>query len=1007
MRRLIVRYIPILLVALLGVSFPLAVHAQDPETYWDFRVSTHGAAVIPWTGAGSFDHFPNDGTYVPGSGFATATTVDYVMGYTGQFMTVQLPDAPELRSGITNMVIYYSGCFAAANPPSNDRNFVAGGTGGSSSRGDAYTYFTSESDWHSVILYFTCLSLDTVYLQGIAFTDSDGGGTDTGTLTRPLTSADEVTDIPLYDTTKIANLTQGFLHEFNIYDVLHNGGPQTVQAWSNAPGANVHAADAGSIVDLKALAWEDCGIGQYWPHLEGTIATGADFYDFAAGTNQPCVVEQYDTSPIGEVADIPWPDYTDQSSVYKHRYWLDATNVYIVTLQISDGTKIQYLVRNAPNYVVVGDTVDAGCVLGETIPMTAIPTQAVNFGRVSAGAAAVAFVAGGPIAWIAGAIAVAANLANVTIPGAIPDSTTMGFTSLSLYGTDDSIQPLLDQLAVEPTSDDKCNATGQFKDCLAFNPQFANQGNGWVASGNVEWTEPGVILDPGESVTATINLSSTGDYTATAYAEGVDGAPGQIRLYLGNHTDRYDSPVEWTSLQLAAEPLGAPDAGTFYTVGVQNTGTSPVNIASLCVTDGAPNLGPNSCYFNNQSFVQGVSGWTVSDGVEAVDEGLNVPDNGTISQNVMLNPLPGGAATYHLVVRGNWWYTGTMDTTSSASAIASIKYEWPDGSGYLDMIPITIKGNLAYGAGTLAFMADIPVTTTTDAVMNLKVETTTAGDMGVVGIQITDACLTSPGGGGFPGQGGGGAPPETNPTCTYVSRPQNNDPAAWLQWHWNKSEQFFKCDLMVLLNKMYTLGKQMFLLAGWEMRYSQSTLKLWSAWLGKQFFPWLSGNFRNMAIGQVTTVYQTGGGQCSDLFCVLQTAINGLTGPLYSIVNALLGILNGVTGIFFTVIHAVVILIVGFISQILGLLQLGQQLLATLITAYNNATPVAIPGLPSCSLDPRSSAFCMGIWVLDNTIFSGTGTAIIPMLVGILSIHLLIWVVAELKRTVLQVGQTA
>src|SRR6185369_219145 len=119
----------------------------------------------------------------------------------------------------------------------------------------------------------------------------------------------------------------------------------------------------------------------------------------------------------------------------------------------------------------------------------------------------------------------------------------------------------------------------------------------------------------------------------------------------------------------------------------------------------------------------------------------------------------------------------------------------------------------AYGAGQLAYIANIEVSDTTDALMNLKVETTDAGDMGVQGIQITDACLSTVDGGPFPGQGGDGAPPPINADCTYVSRPQNNDPAAWLQWHWAKSEQFYKCDLMVLLNKMYTLGKQSYLLA--------------------------------------------------------------------------------------------------------------------------------------------------------------------------------------------------
>ncbi len=824
--------------------------------------------------------------------------------------------------------------------------------------------------------------------------DSGGGG---GTLTRPLTSADEVDTSPLYDQSVIATLATTNLQDYQIYPVLYTGGPETVSAWSKAPGAKVHAADAGSIVSMRGLSWDDCGTAFVSPSsLDSEAEQTVVITSFRADQNQPCIVRKFDFN------DDPHPDYGD---IAKDEYYLDPTNGYVVTLQTSGG-KIQYLVKNAPNYVVVGDTIDVGCVLGETLALTTIPSVSINWSRVSDVAGAVGFFTGGALSFAAGAVSTVTGLANAFFPSPSPSATTTGYMSMTSFGEDDSRLELASQLTVEPTNDDPCNNTGEFRDCLAFNPQFARQGDGWVASGNVEWTEPGVILDPGESITATINLSSTGDYTATAYTQGENGSAGEIRIFLGSNTQRFPAPVEWSDLQLAAEPLGAPDLGTFYSVGVQNTGTTRIQVASLCVTDGAPNTGPNSCYFNNQSFVQGTSGWTVSEGVEVSDQALNVPDDGVISQNVHLLPLPGGPATYRLVVRGDWWYNGALDYASGALATAQVQYEWPDGTGYQNMIPIAIHGNLAYGAGQLAYMADIEVSSETNDIMNLKVSTTDAGDMGVLGIRLTDACLRTLDGGPFPGQGGGGAPPPIDPSCEYISRPQNNDPAAWLQWHWAKSESFFTCDLMVLLNKMYVLGKQSYTLAGWQARYAQSTMKLWSSWLGAQFFPWFNGQLRNVAIGQVTTVYQSGG-SCNDIFCVLNTLINGILTPINNIVNTVLGLINSAANLFLTVLTGIVGLGLAFLGRLFVLFNQVTGLFTGIIGAYNGATPATIDGLPVCGSDPNSSPFCGATWVLDNTILGGRWAVIFTIILGVASIHLILWVIGEFKSAIISTGGSA
>ena len=990
MHRSLLRLIPLLLVALLvGLKLP-HVKADPTEVYIDLRVHNdltilHWADFIPPYG----DAAVADGTWSSGTGYQTTFTAVHGGGtIDAQYLYVQIPDlggALEASlENVTQLTVYTDGIglsgYEDLGGGGHAPDFSAADGSG---RGTTGYVWTSISNFGGARFWSSYAASSTQYtwITGIAWeydcTEDCGGGT----LTRPLTSDDEIDTNPLYDQTAIFENPVSR----ELFPVLNNGGIQTVSAWSDAPGAKVHAADAGSIVSVHPLTWEDCGIAYASPT---SVEDDTPVYvPFGNEQEQPCLVGY-------------WPDL--ESALVFNTYWLDVSNASIVTLQIGSGEKIQYLVRNADDYVVVGDTVDVGCVLGETIPSTSSPTAAINFKGIAVGSAAVGTFTG---VFFFTALGAAAAIIDHFFPPAPPAPNPHGYTSLSLYAEDDSIEELASQLTVEPTNTDNCNNTGEFANCLAFNPRFTNQGNGWVASGNVEWTEPGVILDPGESITATINLSSTGDYTATAFAQSENGLPGQLRIYLGSHTDRYAAPLEWTSLQLAAEPVGEPDAGTFYSVGVQNTGTSRVEVMSLCVTDGAPDTGPNSCYFNNQSFVEGISGWTVSEGVEESDEALNVPDDGIISQNVHLFPQSGGPATYKLLVRGDWWYTGT-DTPSSAEAIASVKYEYPDGTGYHDMVPINITANLAYGAGQLAYIAEIEVSSETDDLINIKVQTTDAGDFGVLGIRLTDACLSTMNGGGFPGQSGDGAPPPIDVNCTYVSRPQNNDPAAWLNWHWAKSEQFFNCKLMVLLNKMYVLGQQSYTLAGWQARYAQSTMKMWSSWLGSQFFPWLGGHFRNMAIGQVTTIYSDAG-PCSNLFCVLEAAINGLITPLNNIVNALLGILGNVTGILFDVIRAIIILVISFITQALNLLLLAQQLLGSLIAAYNSATPVAVPGLPTCNLDPRSSPFCMGIWVLDNTIFSGTGSAIIPALVAVFSIHILLWVIAEIKRTVLGVGSAA
>ena len=63
-----------------------------------------------------------------------------------------------------------------------------------------------------------------------------------------------------------------------------------------------------------------------------------------------------------------------------------------------------------------------------------------------------------------------------------------------------------------------------------------------------------------------------------------------------------------------------------------------------------------------------------------------------------------------------------------------------------------------------------------------------------------------------------------------------------------------------------------------------------------------------------------------------------------------------------------------------------------------------IDGLPICSIDPTSSPFCRFAWLLDNTIFGGRWSVLLTLIIGIASIHLILWVIGEFKSAIVSTG---
>jgi hypothetical protein len=796
-----------------------------------------------------------------------------------------------------------------------------------------------------------------------------GGGTEPALpdAVRPLVEADEASvGSVLYDLNPIALISEA--NGNAVYDataVLYGNDLNSVAAWSSAPGAKVHVAENGHVQSIRRLDWTDCVWGQY-----GDIGGTNQYVGWESGEVHPCQVNLYDFG-AGET-------YGD---VARASYYIDPTNASLVSISTGEYF-LTYLVRNANEYVTVGDDILQGCVLGETVGITGIPETALNWGNLPS--LGLGTLTSGWLGFLSG-------LSDMLLT--VTDNAAYGYTNIQLTDAGGAGVELLSSITAVPTNEDRCNNSGEFSGCLTDNPRLFN-GSGWQTVGNVEWLSPGVILDPGESITQLLNLDPAENYTLTVQAHS-PGIEGELVGVLGNLSDRQTVPVEWTDLQFAAAPVGDGDAGGFWTVKVQNTGDTVVTVLSVCVTSGGAPSNPNSCYFTNHSFETGTAGWTVTEGITSEDQSLLVPDDGVISQTVHLYPKADGVASYQLTIYADWWYDGTI---APVGPEASVQYEYPSGTGYVTLEPEIVSGGLAYGMGSIVYRATINVATETTGTFNIRVQTTSGGTgMTVYGLRLTEGCLS----GKFQ-QDTGGTVPVLTGDCSYVSRPRNNDPAAWIQWQWLKLNSFFKCDLMVLLNKMWKTVRDFMTMVGWSIRWIQATGLNSAQWLNSNLFPWLAGHFNNIAIGQVTNITSEGS---SSLWDVLLALISGVLAPLMDGIQTLVNIVGGVANLLIGVGTIFVMLVLQLATQMMSFAQLAQALLVTIIGAYNNSPPTTIPGMPYCAGDPKSNPFCIGIWVLDNTVFSGTGSAIIPLIVGVLSIHLILWVVGEIKTTIEKVGQ--
>jgi hypothetical protein len=337
-----------------------------------------------------------------------------------------------------------------------------------------------------------------------------------------------------------------------------------------------------------------------------------------------------------------------------------------------------------------------------------------------------------------------------------------------------------------------------------------------------------------------------------------------------------------------------------------------------------------------------------------------------------------------------------------------MEFSFPSNASYESIDTITF-GTFAQNGNLVTFSTTFDVSTETTGDFYFK--PTLGGSPGseIRGVAIRDVCVKPSDGEEFPGYDDPTTPqPALFPeTCEPFGNPTGEGLSTWVSWHWYKLNQFFQCQLMIMLNDMYENMLSLYKLIGFFFRWLLIVISNGIKWLESDFTGWLAGYMSN-ASGSI--VYQTstdtGGGGCDwwNIVCHISHALDfgaDLFSKLYDLFKAVLSdvlapifefiasIAGDIFGFIFDFIGTLINIILSFLQKLLGIFGVIRDVIFGLVANYTDATPATIDGLPTCSgsLTTSSHIICWFWWVLDNTILGGAyGALIIPLFTAIFGV---------------------
>lgn len=224
------------------------------------------------------------------------------------------------------------------------------------------------------------------------------------------------------------------------------------------------------------------------------------------------------------------------------------------------------------------------------------------------------------------------------------------------------------------------------------------------------------------------------------------------------------------------------------------------------------------------------------------------------------------------------------------------------------------------------------------------------------------------------------------------------DPIAIVGWLWCNLRRVLECWLLFILRRIFEfvaagvvtvigLGKFFFDVVGGGAAFL-SSLALGGA-------DWAASAFRNLTAQIGTGIIESGVGDVAnhisravnDLPTALFNLFGGALSDAYNIVNNGRDLGSIIIGLIGVVIRAV--------ADFIGLFPLVVQ---SLIDGFNAAS-LPLNYTPACS-NPNDFFYapCLGLYILDNTIFSGPAFYLIPILMGLFAFHTFIWIITKVQN---------
>lgn len=633
-----------------------------------------------------------------------------------------------------------------------------------------------------------------------------------------------------------------------------------------------------------------------------------------------------------------------------------------ITLRDADNILIsyEYLVQNVN--VVVGQEIDSTCYMATTIASPSLVSEL-----------------------------------QLSIPTAISlgfdFEYSTGFTGVIVSESGDEIESL-DYFTIEPTvGAPPCSTPPQYEDCL-FNPVLNNSSE-WDFK-NVQWGTDRATINSGGYVQKQVQLDLSSNPTTYVFAQGVGGDTfGYIKMLPMDGTNTFENVDYSPNFLQRSLGITAQTGVTLVTIYVSNDGDVPLEVRSICVQGGTSEdipppieqpdeiFSPTQCTFQNAS-IASPAYWSVSDGIYKDGE-FRLESGGIVAQTLSLT-----AGDYYLTVFSYLNYKATYVLDKESTDTFDIEFNV--GDGWLPLATITEADFIA----ERNFMERSVMFTLADDYSGLvQIRATATGFGSEFDLGILSACLSAT---EFDSTG-------TSPFPQICGTPINNPPgeslSIWTQWLWANQWDFYNCKLMVLLNSMYKLGLQWYETFGWTIRYSQYAMKALYLWFSSDLFPWLNGQFYNIATGRTTTISSGG---CDNAWCFLESLINGVLSPVIAIVQSLIDLIGGVLNFFLDVLGGLIDVVFNFINFLIDSLSNVWSIFATFINLWNSTSPASLPYLPTCNVNPQANGMCVALWMLENTVFSGTGSIFIPLIVSWGSLMALIWGGKRLKKAVMEAG---